>query len=179
MQKRKQFHYAVIGVLGFALLFMAVGFAAYAQLIDANASALTSNNVTHNVGFDAKSYQESDRSVTPITKVITSDELESEIRLDQPGSTYAIVINIVNKGNVSETLSQIKMNELDESIADYVDYRINFEDEDYIGTSYNVDTFIGRGQVARRQMFITATYKEDAPNVGPLDLKVVAGLVFD
>ena len=179
MQKRKQFHYAVIGVLGFALLFMAVGFVAYAQLINNNAVALSKSSTIHNVGFDANSYQESDNSVTPDAKVISSNELEAEIRLNKPGDSYAAAIHIVNKGNVSEILSEIKMNELDASIADYIDYRISFEGEDYIGTSYNVNTFIGRGQVGRRQMFITATYKEDAPNVGPLNTKIIAGLKFE
>ena len=39
MHKQKRLHYAVIGVLGFALLFMAIGFAAYAQLLNNDAFA--------------------------------------------------------------------------------------------------------------------------------------------
>ena len=180
MHKRKQFHYAVIGVLGFALLFMAVGFAAYAQLINNdNASALGRSDAIHNVGFDANSYQESDNSIAPAEKVITSDELEVELRLTHPGDSYAAMINIVNTGNVPEVLSQIKMNELDQSIADHIDFHISFEDEDYIGTSYNVNAYIGRGQVGRRQMFIAATYKEDSQDIGPLSFKISTGLVFE
>ena len=178
MQKRKQFQYAVVGVLGFALLFMTIGFAAYAQLVsDDKAAAMSDFEVRHKVGFDASSYLQSEDSVTPSIKTITSDSIDFSIRLDKPGDTYAAVINVVNKSNVTEILDQIKMSPLADSVKDKVDYRITFDDEDYIGTSYEVNGTINRGESARKQMFITVTYK-DGKNAGPIDLDLSAGLVF-
>ena len=179
MHKQKRFHYAVIGVLGFALLFMAIGFAAYAQLVNNDAFAKNSVEAVHNVGFDAKSYQESDTSVTPIEKMISGDDFSAKIHLEKPGDSYAALVNILNKGNVSETLTEIRMSPIDPALSEYVDYRNSFEEEDYIGTSYNVDTVINRGQVGSSQMYITLEYKEDAKNIGPLDLDITAGLVFE
>lgn len=178
MQKRKQLQYAVVGVLGFALLFMTIGFAAYAQLVsDDKAAAMSDFKAHHKVGFDADSYLQSEDSVTPSVKTITSDSIDFSIRLEKPGDTYAAVINIVNKSNVTELLSQINMSPLADSVKDKIDYRITFDDEEYIGTSYNVDGTINRGKSARKQMFITVTYKDGA-NAGPIDLDLSAGLVF-
>lgn len=179
MHKQKQFHYAVISVLAFALLFMSVGFAAYAQLVNDDAFAMNSANAVHNVGFDANSYQESESSVMAIEKTIEGNSLTAKLHLEKPGDSYAAVINIVNKGNTAETLSEIQMSQIAPELADYVDYRISFNDEDYIGTSYGVDTVINRGQVGRRQLFITLSYKENAQNIGPLDINISAGLVFE
>ena len=103
----------------------------------------------------------------------------TKIHLEKPGDSYAALVNILNKGNVSETLTEIQMSPIDPALSEYVDYRINFEEEDYIGTSYNVNTVINRGQVGSSQMYITLEYKEDAKNIGPLDLDITAGLVFE
>ena len=180
MQKRKKLQYAVVGVLGFALLFMSVGFAAYAQIIDGNnVFALQQLEDVHSVGFDAESYAESDSSIVATEKTITADELEFSVRLEKPGDSYAAKLNIINRGNVDELLTEIDMASLDESLADYVDYRVTFEDEDYIGTSYDVDTQIKPGINNRKQMFVTVRYKADAQNIGPLNLNLTAGLTFD
>ena len=178
MQKRKQFQYAVVGVLGFALLFMTIGFAAYAQLVsDDKAAAMSDFKAYHKVGFDANSYLQSESSVSPSEKTITSDSIDYSIRLERPGDTYAAVINVVNKSNVTEILEQINMSKLDDSVKDKIDYRITFDDEDYIGTSYEIGSNINRGESARKQMFITVTYK-DGKDAGPIDLNLSAGLVF-
>jgi hypothetical protein len=180
MHKQKRLQYAVVGVLGFALLFMSVGFVAYAQLVSGNSAfALRRVEDVHNIGFNAESYDESDTSVAAIEKIITADELEFAIRLEKPGDSYAAKINVVNNGNVDEVLSEIDMNGLDESLADYVDYVIEYEDEDYIGTSYDVNSLIEPGKNNRKQMFVSARYKADAQNIGPLDLRLSTGLVFD
>ena len=179
MQKRKQLQYAVVGVLGFALLFMTIGFAAYAQLVgNDEAAAVSYAKPFHSIGLDADSYLESTTSIVPSEKTITSDEIAFKIRLAQPGDTYASVINIVNRGNVADVLAEIDMSELDEKYADIVDYRLTFNDEDYIGTSYGVNTAINYGENNREQLFITVTYK-DGQDVGPIDLDLSAGLVFE
>lgn len=179
MHKRKQLQYAVVGVLGFALLFMTIGFAAYAQLVSNDTASATSNfKAVHKVGFDADSYLQSEESVEPSVKTITGDTIDFSVRLEHPGDTYAAVINIVNHSNVTEIVDQIRMSVLDEKIADKIDYRVTFDDEDYIGTSYEVGVPINRGESARKQMFITVSYKDDAKDDGPVDLNLSAGVAF-
>ena len=165
-------------MLGFALLFMTVGFAAYAQLVNTDTAAAVSYvKPIHKIGFDADSYLQSTTSVTPSEKTITKDEISFKVRLEHPGDTYAAVINIVNHGNVAEVLKEIDMTALDESVADKIDYRLTFNDEDYIGTSYGINSAINYGEYNREQLFITVTYK-DGPDAGAVDLDLSAGLVF-
>jgi hypothetical protein len=179
MQKRKQLQYAVVAVLGFALLFMTVGFAAYAQLVSKDSvSATTKSQVVHKAGFDAKSYLESDTSVAASEKTVALDEVSFSTRLEKPGDIYAAMVNIVNNSNVTEMLSKIEMSELSEEQAKLIDFRVSFDDEDYIGTSYDINTVFARGESGRKQMFITATYKEDAPDMGAQDLDLSVGLEF-
>ena len=179
MQKRKQFQYAVVGVLGFALLFMTVGFAAYAQLVSNDtAAAISSRTTNRKAGFDADSYQQSTTSVTPIEKTISNNEIDFHVILEHPGDSYAAVINVVNNTDANELIDRINMSMLDDNNVDKIDYRITFDDEDYIGTSYDVNKVINRGEAARKQLFITVTYKEDAEDSGPADLNLFAELVF-
>ena len=180
MQKQKRYQYAVVGVLGFALLFMSIGFVAYAQMLNSSgASALAQKNIIHAVGFDADSYQESDTSVAANTKAITRDDLVFSVTLAQPGDSYGAMVNIVNNGNVNEVLSEIRMSELPEQYADAIEYKIDYADEEYLGTSYNVNSTISTGEVGRQQLFITVNYKKRAQNLGPITLDLSAGLIFN
>jgi hypothetical protein len=179
MQKQKQLQYAVIGVLGFALLFMTVGFAAYAQIAGAsNASAISTVAPIHNVGFDADSYLESDTSKAAISKTIVNNNIDFQIKLDKPGDSYAALVNIENNGNVDESVDEIVMSEVPQQYADAIEYKIEYDDEYYIGTSYDVDSVIGRGGANRKQLFITVNYKNDAKNLGPIELILSAGIKF-
>ncbi|MCQ2571103.1 MAG: hypothetical protein MJ154_02555 [Candidatus Saccharibacteria bacterium] len=179
MQKRKQLQYAVVGVLGFALLFMTIGFAAYAQLVSNDTASAVSRkyNVNHNVGFEADSYLQSEDSATPSSKTIGKNKIDFSVTLEHPGDTYAALINVVNNGDVAETLSGIVMTGLDESIADKIDYRISYDDVEYNGTSYSVDNEIETGDGARKQLFIVVEYK-DGEDVGALNLDLSASLMF-
>lgn len=178
MQKQKQLHYAVVGVLGFALLFMSIGFVAYAQILNSDSAAAISTPVYRSIGFDADSYQESDTSSPAILKTVNKDNIELTLQLDHPGDRYAALVNITNRGSVDEVLSEITMSELNADLQQYIDYHIEYDNEDYIGTSYGVDTAFLRGDINRQQMMLVAEYKENAPNVGPIYLELAAGLVF-
>lgn len=179
MHKQKHLHYAVIGVLGFALLFMAVGFVAYGHIISNGASAKANLSPIHNIGFSADSYEESDISVPARSKVVTSDSLDFSISLQKPGDSYGSVINIVNNGNVDEMISAIKLEGLPEQLANLVDFRVSYDDKEYVGVSQDIDSLIKTGEENRKQLFVTVTYKNDAQNIGPLDLDLSAKLVFD
>ena len=104
-------------------------------------------------------------------ETITNDEISFSVHLNQ-GETYASVINIVNNGNVNEKLTQLKMTELSPELASKVDFHLSYEGEDYIGSSYGINDVIGRGQGARKQLFITVNAKES------VDLDLAAELVF-
>lgn len=180
MQKQKHYHYAFVTVLGVALMFMTVGFVAYAQMLSSsNASALSKITPIHSVGFNVDSYLESDTSDAAKQKSITSDEINFSITLKKPGDSYGALVNVENLGNVDELVSQITMSEIPAQYADAIDYRVEFNDEYYLGTSYNVNTVISKGQANREQLFITVDYKEDAADLGEINLDLSTGLVFD
>ena len=177
MQKRKQLQYAVVGVLGFALLFMTIGFAAYAQLVSNDTASAASRTVSRNVGLDAESYLQSEDSVTPSSKTITKEKISLNVTLEHPGDTYAAVINVVNDGNVTETLNRIIMSELDKSIADKIDFHVSYDDKEYTETTYNINEDIDAGFGASKQLFIVAEYK-DGKDVGAINLDLDAKLAF-
>ena len=176
MHRQKRLHYAVITVVCLALVFMSVGFVAYSHLVEEkNAAAIVP---VHQISFDADSYRESDTSVIATSKVIKEDSISFTITLDKPGDSYGAMINIVNDGNIDEYVKQVNMSSLDANIADYVDYHLTLDDEDYIGTSYNTGVYVGQGEENRKQLFISVEYKADAPNIGPLNLDLSASLDF-
>ena len=167
MQRQKQLQYAVVGVLGFALLFMTIGFAAYAQLTSLDAaSAIDAIAPVHNISFDATSYQESDTSVSALSKSIKQHSIDLSVKLAEPGDSYAALVNVVNSGTVDEILDSVHLNGLDESLVDIVDYRIC-----HAG-------FCHGGASMREQMMITVEYREDAENIGPLNLDLTTRLSF-
>jgi hypothetical protein len=155
---------------------MSVGFVAYSHLVEEkNAAAIVP---VHQISFDADSYRESDTSVIATSKVIEEDSIGFTITLDEPGDSYGAMINIVNDGNIDEYIKQVNMSVLGANIADYVDYHLTLDDEDYIGTSYNTGVYVGEGEENRKQLFISVEYKADAPNIGPLNLDLSASLDF-
>ena len=176
-KRNQQYQYAVIAVLGFSLFFMAIGFAAYLRFTsDLNASALTAG-LTQRAGFEAGSYQESDSSVTARAKTVRLHEIDFSIRLNK-GEHYAAMINIVNPDNADAVLKKLELSGLG-NYAGIIDYRISLDGEDYIGTTDDINLAVLRnGTTDRKQIFINVTYREDAKNIGPINLDLAAKLEF-
>ena len=174
-KRNQQYQYAVIAVLGFALFFMAIGFAAYLRFTsDLNASALTAG-LTQRAGFDASSYQESDSSVAAHAKTVRLHEINFTIRLNK-GEHYAAVINIVNPDNADAILDKLELSSLGQ-YAGIIDYRLTLDDEDYIGTTDDINLAVLRnGTGDRKQLFIEVEYRADAAISGPIDLDLFAKL---
>lgn len=180
MQKQKQLQYAVVGVLGFALLFMTIGFAAYAQLTSLDIASATSTLApVHKIGFEAGSYQESDTSIPALSKSIKSHSIDLSLKLEQPGDSYAALVNIVNDGNVDEILDGVRLSGIDESLANIVDFRVSLDDAVFIGDTDGINMKFSTGGVAtREQAMITVEYRSDAENIGPLNLDLSAQISF-
>lgn len=174
-KRNQQYQYAVIAVLGFALFFMAIGFAAYLRFTsDLNASALTAG-LTQRAGFDASSYQESDSSVAARAKTVRLHEIDFSIHLNK-GEHYAAMINIVNPDNADAVLKKLELSGLG-NYAGIIDYRISLDGEDYIGTTDDINLAVLRnGTGDRKQLFIEVSYPADAKISGPIDLDLFAKL---
>lgn len=155
---KKHLHYAIISVAGFAMLFMTVGFTAYAQLTSANSASADSRYIK-SIGFDANSYLESDSSVSPASKSLDKKSLKLSLRLN-PGESYGSVINIVNSGSNDELLKSIIMEGLPAELAGAVDFRVTLSGEDYIGTTEDINLAFLRGELNRQQMFISVEARE-------------------
>ena len=134
MHKHKRLHYAIITVAGLALMFMTVGFAAYVQLTSNNNASANSQYI-RNIGFDAGSYLESDTSVVPSSKTISKKSLSVSLH--------------------NELLQKIILEGLPPELASVVDFRVSLNNEDYIGTTENINLAVLRGELNRQQMFVT------------------------
>lgn len=176
MQKKKQLQHSVLAVLAFALLFMGVGFLSYLQIVKMDhASALSSHATYRKVGFIADSYREGDGSVLARSKMISSKSIDFSVRLERPGDFYSAMVNVRNDGEVEEVLREIRMSAVDQK---NVEYTVSFGNEDYLGTSYNINQAITLGELGREQLFIYVGYEKDAPASGPLNLDLSVGLSF-
>lgn len=166
MHKQKHLHYAIITVAGFALLFMVVGFAAYAQFTSSNNVSADSRYV-RSIGFDPDSYLESDSSVSPSSKTIGKKSLGVSLHLN-PGESYACVLNLVNNGSENELLQRIILEGLPPELADLVDFRVTLNADEYTETTENINLAVLRGELNRQQLFMTVTSRASVD----LDLSV-------
>ena len=172
MHKKKHLHYAIITVAGFALLFMTVGFTAYAQLTSSN-KASANSKYYRDIGFDAGSYLESDNSISPSAKTVDRKSLNLSLHLN-PGESYASVLNLVNNGSDHELLQKIIMEGLAPELRDQVDFRVTLNGEDYIGTTEDINLAVLRNELNRQQMFVSVNSRAPAP----LDLNLSVALDF-
>lgn len=170
MHKHKHLHFAIITVAGFALLFMVVGFAAYAQLMSGNNVSADSRHI-RNVGLDASSYLESDTSISPSSKSISKKSISFALHLN-PGETYASVVNLVNNGSDNELLQKIILEGLPPELADVVDFRVTLNVDEYTETAENINLAVLRGELNRQQLFVTVNSQVSA------DLNLSVSLEF-
>src|SRR5574344_1994142 len=99
MQKQKNIQVALIGVLAFAVLFMSVGFAAYAQTLNINGTATVGTN-KWSVHFKKNSLQEVSGSVTGenLTLDTATTTANFKVKLNKPGDYYAFSVDVINDG---------------------------------------------------------------------------------
>jgi hypothetical protein len=108
MEKQKSIHFAIIGVLAFAVLFMSVGFATYSQVLDLNGTNFSSEK-QYFVSLDADSYQLGEGSVKAESLTISDDRFDVAVHYDKAGQYYLASLDVINTGYYNAILDTIRM----------------------------------------------------------------------
>lgn len=139
MQKQKNYQVAIIGVLAFAVLFMAVGFAAYTQTLNINGVATVGTN-KWSVHFKDGSLQEVAGSVTSenLTLDTASTTANFKVKLNRPGDYYAFSVDVINDGTFDAILNNITMTQLTAAEAKYLKFTVSYDGTVYSSSANNV-----------------------------------------
>ena len=141
MQKQKQKNYqlALIAILAFAVLFMSVGFAAYAQRLTINGTTTVAGN-KWSVHFDKSTFEVSDDSVEETSKTIGDTSIEYSVRLAEPGDKFAFSVDVINDGSFDAILDKISMSSLSAAQQKYLRYSVAYGDTELDATTYTATT---------------------------------------
>ena len=142
MEKQKSIHFAIIGALTIAVLFMSVGFATYSQMLDFNGSSIENAKQFH-IALDADTYQEGDGSVKADSTTISDDRIDVSVHFDHAGEYYLAMLNVVNNGDYNGILNAIRMPSFEGSEENYIKYSLVFDnDEVFTGSTEELATAI-------------------------------------
>lgn len=136
MEKKKNLQMGIIGVLAVAVLFMAIGFAAYSQTLNINGD-VTVKASKWSIHWDQSSYVLSDDSV-PLTSEsglpsLSNTSVSFTCDLDAPGDFVEFSIDAVNDGTIDADLTKITLTSNVD--APYVNYEVTYD-----GTTYTETT---------------------------------------
>lgn len=162
MQKQKNYQLAIIAVLAFAVLFMSVGFAAYAQSLNDNSSAAVANN-KWSAHFDSSTFQIGEGSVKEATKTISDTSVEYTAKLEKPGDFYLFSIDVVNDGTFNAILNKLTMSALSEEQEKYLTYTVTYDGVEYNASADDINDALPVTTGAnRKNVKVKVTYDQPA-----------------
>ena len=168
MQKQKNIQVALIGVLAFAVLFMSVGFAAYAQTLNINGTATVGTN-KWSVHFKENSLQEVAGSVAGenLTLDTATTTANFKVKLNKPGDYYAFSVDVINDGTFDAVLNQLEMSPLSTEQSKYLAYTVSYDGTNFTNTNNALSTALNKGtssDVLVRVEYVAPTDSADLPS---------------
>lgn len=136
MESKKNGQLIIIGVLAVAILFMSVGFAAYAQNLNIDGS-VTVSAVKWSVHWVSNSLQVQADSVELTTSSVTDDQVSFSATLTKPGDKVHFKVTAINDGDFDAILNQITMTALTAAQQEYLTYTIKYAGNTYTATTAN------------------------------------------
>lgn len=131
MEKTKKGQVVAIVALSFALLFMSIGFAAYASTLTINGTATVQTN-KWSVHYVDTTYAESTGSQVASSKTITDTDVTYSVTLNKPGDFYEFSINVINDGTFDAILKSITMSTLTDAQKKYLTYSLTYDGSPYV-----------------------------------------------
>ncbi len=180
MEKKKNTQLIIIGVLSFAILFMSVGFAAYAQNLTINGTT-TFGSTKWSVHFDETPANFVVTSGSKeITKTLGGTSITYSTTLSAPGDFAEFTVPVINDGNFDATLKKIIMTTPSQA---YVKYRVWYNGTEYASTdeSLNIDllhTSPNTASVKVRVEYVQPTNSTDLPTSGNVDVNLTVSLDY-
>lgn len=171
MKKQKNFQLVTISVLVFAVLFMAIGFAAYAQTLRINGTVNVAKS-KWSVHFDENQYQEEANSVTATNHSVGETNFSFTASLAAPGDYYAANIKVINDGTFDAILDSINMSTLSEEQAKYLTYTVKYGDTTFNESASGLNTALTAGQTVDVLVRVDYVQPDDAADLPQKDITV-------
>ena len=162
MQKQKNIQVALIGVLAFAVLFMSVGFAAYAQTLNINGTATVGTN-KWSVHFRENSLQKVDGTVEGenLTLDTATTTANFKVKLNKPGDFYAFSVDVINDGTFDAVLNSITMTQLTEDEAKLLKFSVSYNGTEYTSATNIMDTLNYNAGNNTKNVIVRVDYRSD------------------
>ncbi len=165
MKKQKNFQLVTISVLVFAVLFMAIGFAAYAQTLKINGTVNVAKS-KWSVHFDEDQYQEEANSVAATNHSVDKTNFSFTANLAAPGDYYAANIKVINDGTFNAILDSINMSTLSAEQAKYLTYTVEYDGgTPFSASASGLNTALNAGQTVDVLVRVDYVQPDDAADL--------------
>ena len=142
MEKRKNNQTIIIAVLAATVLFMSIGFAAFAQTLNIQGNVVV-EPTKWSVHWDTQSYQKGAGSVDILNESLTADstptltntDVTFGAKLSKPGDFAEFTINAINDGDFDAKLTAITLSSLTEAQSKYLTYTVTYNGTDYTSSA--------------------------------------------
>ena len=180
MEKRKNLQMGIIAVLAVAVLFMAIGFAAYSQTLNINGDVTVKAN-TWSIHWDQTSYALSTGSV-PLTNesglpTMTNTSVSFSADLDKPGDFVEFTIDAVNDGTLNAELTGITLtNSVNQP---YVSYEVAYDGTTYTSTTTGLSIPLDADSSATVRVKVSYVEVSNPAQLPQSDVNVTVTASFD
>ena len=142
MEKKRNSQTIIIAILAVAVLFMSVGFAAFAQTLNIQGN-VTVEPTKWSVHWDTTSYSQTTGSVpvlngsltTGTTPTLTNTDVTFGARLTKPGDFAEFSIDAINDGDFDAKLTSITLSPLTTAQSKYLTYTVTYNGVEYSATT--------------------------------------------
>ncbi len=180
MEKKKNLQLGIIGVLAVAVLFMAIGFAAYSQTLNIN-GAVTVKASKWSIHWDQASFAMGTGS-QPLSNesglpTLSNTSVSFESILQKPGDFVSFTIDAVNDGTIDADLSAIT---LSSSVnADYLSYEVKYDGVSYTSSASGLTIPLDAEESAEVEVKVTYVEVADSTALPATDVNVTVTASFD
>ena len=180
MEKKKNLQMGIIGVLAVAVLFMAIGFAAYSQTLNIQGD-VTVKASKWSIHWDTTSYNLLSNS-KPISNesglpTLSNTSVSFQTILEKPGDFFGFTIDAVNDGTIDAQLKKIT---LTSSVnADYLGYEVSYDGTTYTQTTDGLTLDLGADESATVQVKVSYLEVADPTALPQTDVNVTVSASFD
>lgn len=180
MEKKRNGQLIIIGVLAFAILFMAVGFAAYSQTLNIQGS-VTVKAVKWSVHWVANSFEKQADSVDFASSAVTDTDVTFTATLTKPGDKAHFKVTAINDGDFDAVLKKITMTSLTAEQQKYLTYTVKYAGTTYNATTDNLNIDLPASSSNTAEVEVTALYVQpESPNDLPAsDVTITLSANFD
>ena len=142
MEKKRNSQTIINEILAVAVLFMSVGFAAFAQTLNIQGN-VTVEPTKWSVHWDTTSYSQTTGSVpvlngsltTGTTPTLTNTDVTFGARLTKPGDFAEFSIDAINDGDFDAKLTSITLSPLTTAQSKYLTYTVTYNGVEYSATT--------------------------------------------